>query len=292
MTKSIASFSFDKAKAGRILKQYIEESPYSQRQIAPMVGMSEDMLSNVLRGMNKEISLERIFKICIVTGRPVCEFIREMLDGEDIDFRAEFEAICPPSSANLAEPAANFADASAPRGIAVRKVAVAVQETEEILQEPPLFKSLGPDVLAFLRADRAEQAQRTSDIYHEHSNIMLAQYKDQILQLKESRQITISHYDERIAIMREEHEKRISEIKVGHAEVVAEMEKRYAKNIEFLKSELKKARRLATTFGILFTAETLGIIILFFVDALNHHVGWLRGFFPFLSDGVSESLRS
>ena len=107
MKKNLCAFSFDMTKAGQILKRYIEESGFSQRQLARHIGMTDDMLSNILRGQNKEISLERVFKICVATGHSICDFLREMLEDEEIDFRADFDAICHPHAADFADDSAN-----------------------------------------------------------------------------------------------------------------------------------------------------------------------------------------
>ena len=157
-------------------------------------------MSNVLRGQNKEISLERVFKICIATGHSICDFVREMLEGEEIDFRAEFDAVCLPHCSDFADDSANLTVPAVNRGVVVRQTEVVAQKTEvlaqktEIIKEEnhPLYESIGADVLAFLRADRAEQAQRTNEIHDAYTLRLIDQYKGQIQQLDRSRQITIT----------------------------------------------------------------------------------------------------
>lgn len=256
MGKSLASFSFDKVKAGLILRRYMEEAGISQRQAAMQLGMTDDMLSNVLRGQNKEISFERVFKICILSGRSLCEFLRDMMAGEDVEFADRVHTFC-----------ANSADSAAPsaiHGVAVRKTEVIAQKTEIIEEAPnPLFKSLGPDVLAFLRADRQEQSERTNAIHDAYTHMLVEQY------------------EQRIASMQAEEERRL-----------ADQKEKYATVTDYLKKENKRLQRLTNRLIIALGVETAAVISLFAYDMLDHNAGWFRSLLPHFGSGFTDTLRS
>lgn len=256
MQKSLNSFSFDKVKAGQILRRYLDEADISQRQAAPLLGMTDDMLSNVLRGQNKEISFERVFKLCTLAGRSLCEFLRDMMAGEDVDFADRIHTFC-----------ANSADAAVPsaaHGVAVRKTEVIAQKTE-IIEEAanPLFKSLGPDVLAFLRADRQEQSERTNSIHDAYTHMLVEQY------------------EHRIAAMQAEEERRLSDQK-----------EKYTAVTDYLKKENHRLRRLAARLAVALSVETVALIGFFTYDALNRNVGWFRSMLPHFGGAFTDSLRT
>ena len=300
MTKNLCAFSFDKAKAGQILKRYIENSGFSQRQLAQHIGMTDDMMSNVLRGQNKEISLERVFKICIATGHSICDFVREMLEWEEIDFRAEFDAVCPPHCSDFADDAVNLAVPAVNRGVVVRQTEVVAQKTEvlaqktEIIKEEnhPLYESIGADVLAFLRADRAEQAQRTNEIHDAYTLRLVEQYKDQIQQLKDSRQITIDHYEDRVKLLSNENERHIQDIKDSHAATIKAMEESHNRSVEYLKAESTRLRKWVIRLAVILGIESVAVLGVFTLDALNRNIGWIRGLTPNTSGNFFDSLLS
>lgn len=256
MGKSLASFAFDKVKAGQLLRGYLDDSGISLRQAAMQLGMTDDMLSNVLRGQNKEISFERVFKICILSGRSLCEFFTDMMEGEDVDFSDRIHAFCP-HSADSAAP-------SAIHGVAVRKTEVIAQKTE-IIEEAanPLFKSLGPDVLAFLRADRQEQSERTNLIHDTYTRMLVEQY------------------EQRITAMQAEEERRLTDQK-----------EKYATVTDYLKKENKRLQKLCTRLVAALIVETAAIVGLFTYDALNNNVGWFRSLLPHFGNAVTDSLRT
>ena len=87
---SLLSFAFDKAKSGEILSEWLAAAGYNNySQTARLVGMTDDMLYNVLSGRNKEISLDRVFKLCTLTGHTVDEFVNRLLNGMDTDNYAD-----------------------------------------------------------------------------------------------------------------------------------------------------------------------------------------------------------
>lgn len=275
MKKNLCAFSFDMTKAGQILKRYIEESGFSQRQLARHIGMTDDMLSNLLRGQNKEISLERVFKICVATGHSICDFVREMLEGEEIDFRADFDAICQPHSADFADDAANRC--------------VVFRQNEE---NHPINESISADVLSFLRTDRAEQDQRTNDIHDAYTMRMAEQHKDQIQQLKDYRQITIDNYEDQLKMLSNENERHIQDIKDSHAATIKAMEERYNRSVEYLKAESARLRKWVIRLAVILVIESVAMLGAFTIDALNRNVGWIRSLIPNTSCNLFDSLFS
>lgn len=275
MKKNLCAFSFDMTKSGQILKRYIEESGFSQRQLARHIGMTDDMLSNILRGQNKEISLERVFKICVATGHSICDFVREMLEDEEIDFRADFDAICQPH-------AADFADDSANRCVVFR-------QNEE---NHPINESISADVLSFLRSDRAEQDQRTNDIHDAYTMRMAEQHKDQIQQLKDYRQITIDNYEDQLKMLSNENERHIQDIKDSHAATIKAMEERYNRSVEYLKAESARLRKWVIRLAVILVIESVAMLGAFTIDALNRNIGWIRSLIPNTSCNLFDSLFS
>lgn len=293
MKKNLCAFSFDMTKAGQILKRYIEESGFSQRQLARHIGMTDDMLSNVLRGQNKEISLERVFKICVATGHSICDFVREMLEGEEIDFRADFDAICQPHAADFADDSVNRAEPSVNRGVDDRQADVLSQKTKIIKEENhPLNESISADVLSFLRTDRAEQDQRTDEIHDAYTMRMEEQHKDQIQQLKDYRQITIDNYEDQLKMLINENERHIQDIKDSHAATIKAMEERYNRSVEYLKAESARLRKWVIRLAVILCIESVIVLGVFTIDAFNRNVGWFRSMIPNTSWNFFDSLFS
>lgn len=86
MKKSLITFRFDPEKSGSVLKRFAKDAGMSYQKLADSIGYSYDTINNSLSGKIKELSLERVFKICTITGHSVCEYLRLMLQDEDIDF--------------------------------------------------------------------------------------------------------------------------------------------------------------------------------------------------------------
>lgn len=86
MKQTLKTFRFDPEKSGQVLNRYVKASGMSCQKVADEVGYSYDIVNNILHGKNKELMLERAFKICVLTGHSVCEYLRDMLKDEDIDF--------------------------------------------------------------------------------------------------------------------------------------------------------------------------------------------------------------
>lgn len=83
---TINFFHFDKNKSGTLLKKWLKDSGLSQHRAAELTGIHEDTLSNCLSGRVQDIKFEIVFKVAIITGHTVDDYIRAMLDGEDVSF--------------------------------------------------------------------------------------------------------------------------------------------------------------------------------------------------------------
>lgn len=86
MKTSLKEYHFNPEKSGKILNEWVKKSGMSCQKVADETNYSYDTMNNSLHGKIKDLSLERVFKISVITGHSVCEYLRLMLLGEDIDF--------------------------------------------------------------------------------------------------------------------------------------------------------------------------------------------------------------
>lgn len=93
MLKNLITFHFNPEKSGNILKRFAKDVGLSYQRLGDSIGYSYDTINNSLGGKVKELSLERVFKICTITGHSVCEYLREMLKDEDIDFADQIHVL-------------------------------------------------------------------------------------------------------------------------------------------------------------------------------------------------------
>lgn len=93
MKKSLKEFHFDPEKSGQILKGWAKGAGKSYQKVAEETNYSYDTINNSLHGKIKELSLERVFKVSVCTGHSVCEYIRLMLQDEDIDFADQIHVL-------------------------------------------------------------------------------------------------------------------------------------------------------------------------------------------------------
>ena len=93
MAKSLKDFHFDQDKSGKILNQWAKDAGVSIKTLGDDTGYTFDTTNNSLHGKIKELSLERVFKFSVRTGHSVCEYIRMMLLGEDIDFADQIHVL-------------------------------------------------------------------------------------------------------------------------------------------------------------------------------------------------------
>ncbi len=83
---TIDVFHFDKQKSGALLKKWIKDMGLTQHHAAEMTNIHIDTLQNCLSGRIQDIKFEIVFKLAVITGHTVDDYIKEMLDGEDVAF--------------------------------------------------------------------------------------------------------------------------------------------------------------------------------------------------------------
>ena len=189
MQKTITTYNFDRAKAGKIMKQFISDSAYNQSQVAQMASMTDDMMSNVLAGRNKEIGFERVFKICVITGHSICEFIRLMLEDEDVDFYTkEGCVICYPQKTDV-----------------VPQITGTNVKYDGHGMDPKEFNHY----VEHMDKQNAEVLERFKNLHEGNRTLMAEQYRQ-----------SIKRYEDQIKIITEEHKDDMKAIKDAHAETV------------------------------------------------------------------------
>lgn len=189
MQKTITTYNFDRAKAGKIMKQFISESAYNQSQVAQMASMTDDMMSNVLAGRNKEIGFERVFKICVITGHSICEFIRLMLEDEDVDFFTKDGCvICHPQKTDV-----------------IPQITGTNVKYDGHGMDPKEFNHY----VEHMDKQNAEVLERFKILHEGNRTLMAEQYKQ-----------SIKRYEDQIKIITEEHKDDMKAIKDAHAETV------------------------------------------------------------------------
>lgn len=83
---TIVDFRFDPVRSGKILSKWIADSGKTRDEVATETGISTHTVSNMVYAKVCDLKLEFVFKIAVVTGHSVCEYIALMLKEEDIDF--------------------------------------------------------------------------------------------------------------------------------------------------------------------------------------------------------------
>lgn len=190
MSVSLLSFSFDKAVVGAILKEWIIEAGFSFAQVARMVGMTDDMLSNVLCGRNKEVSLDRVIKICVVTSHTIDELILRSTDGIDTDFSMPVSAYVT-DSPHHAEPSANISG-------------------KTVNMEAGMMPAEFNQYVSHMDAHNEKMLDRFKAVHAEARKNMDDQYR-----------ASIARYENQINIINNEHKKSIDEIKAAHEKTVS-----------------------------------------------------------------------
>lgn len=190
MSVSLLSFSFDKAVVGAILKEWIMEAGFSFAQVARMVGMTDDMLSNVLCGRNKEVSLDRVIKICVVTSHTIDELIIRSTDGIDTDFSMPVSAYVT-DSPHLAEPSANISG-------------------KTVNMEAGMMPAEFNQYVSHMDAHNEKMLDRFKKVHELARDQMAEQYRS-----------SIQRYENQISIINEEHKKDTEEIKAAHEKTVS-----------------------------------------------------------------------
>lgn len=224
--QTLAEFHFDKEKSGEILRRWVDDSGYTRNQIAEKIGMPVHTLNNSLYGKVQDLSVDRTFKIAVVTGHSVCEYIRLMLQDENIDFAEDIHVL--------------------------RDVEMTlVKYTEASGQHTPVPPA---EPLSDAMLDRFKR------VY----DVTIGQLRDQVQQLKDSREIMRQQYQQQLETMERQHVIHNTAMETHHAEAM----QRADKEIERLQTQ---NARLRTALII----ETSAIGLLFFVDALVGDRGWI-----------------
>ena len=154
-----------------------------------MASMTDDMMSNVLAGRNKEIGFERVFKICVITGHSICEFIRLMLEDEDVDFFTKDGCvICHPQKTDVIPQIAGTNVKYDGHGMAPKEFNHYVEHNDK---------------------QNAEILERFKNLHEGNRTLMAEQYKQ-----------SIQRYEDQIKIITEEHKDDMKAIKDAHAVTV------------------------------------------------------------------------
>lgn len=90
---NLQNFHFDPVKSGQILNNWAKQAGVSIKTLGDETGYTYDTTNNSLHGKIKDLSLERVFKFAVRTGHSVCEYIRLMLQDEDIDFADQIHVL-------------------------------------------------------------------------------------------------------------------------------------------------------------------------------------------------------
>lgn len=85
MAHSLVSFTFNSVKAGKIIRHMRDEHDLSNDDIEDLTGIPAETVKNLIRG-TAGLTLERVFKLCVVFQIPLESFVALMVEGEDIDF--------------------------------------------------------------------------------------------------------------------------------------------------------------------------------------------------------------
>lgn len=240
--QNLADFHFEPAKSGKILKKWIQDAGVSYAYVSKETGITPDTLNNCMRGLVQDLRIERVFKIGLVTGHTVDEYVFEMMKDEEIDFVDQVAEVY-------------TAEKSAP-----------VIETKPAPASAPAHKE--PHAVAFeeisqrLHAEQNEILDRFKNVYTAY----VEQLKDQIRQLKESREIMKQQYEKQLDAMDRQHREHDTEIEKAHR---ATLERADAENVR-----LRKNNRWKT---IALTCETVLIVGVCMIDLANQNIGWFRG---------------
>ena len=231
-TKNLQNYHLDPKKSGMILKTWIKDAGYSYSDVAEETGFSLDTINNSLAGKVADPRLERVFKIAVLTGHSVCEYLQLMLEDEDID----------------------FADR------------VHVLRADEDMHLRPL--ATAPQVSHASSEHNLSEAEMNSilDRFRRVYESVINQLRDQIAQIKESRQIMKEQYEQQLQKMEEQH--RI------HDETLAET---HREAMGLLREENDRLRRANRWKTIALSVETVAVVALTLIDAFNTDIGWYRG---------------
>lgn len=266
---SLASFHIDKEKSGKLLKSWVKQAGLTYRQVESLTQIPYDTLNNCLAGRVQDIKFEVVFKVAVVTGHSVNEFISEMVQDVEVDFLDQIIDLQPLS------PAIVPLDAGDPMPVPViaQQTEVTTVKTTEILAPSQPVAPTLHDVSEHLHIIRQEHVDALNRFKLVHNSY--------VEKLENNFHASIARYERQIDIINQEHAKAIHELKESHNETIAVLH-RVADKLR------KRSRWLA---GLL-AAETIAIIALFIVDAFAPGIGWLRGLRAMFSASPIDSMRS
>lgn len=221
----LPEFHFDKEKSGRILNGWRNEIDMPIPALSVETGIPENTLKNSLYGKVQDLTMDRTFKICVALGRCPCEYIEEMLKDEPIDFADRIHVLRDPEKVKV-----------------------------------PMFPTHDSTSLASSESVSGGLLDRFRRVY----DTMLSQFRDQVQQLKDSREIMHQQYQQQLETMERQHVIHNTAMETHHAEAMQRADK------EIDRLQLQNTR-LRTALVI----ETSAIGILFFADALIGDRGWI-----------------
>lgn len=83
---TLRSFYFDRDKASKILSAWQRESSKTFPMLEEETGISENVLKNMTGGRTKGYDFEAMFKFAVATGHTFSEFVKTMVDPDEVDF--------------------------------------------------------------------------------------------------------------------------------------------------------------------------------------------------------------
>lgn len=86
---SLQNYQINTQRSGEILRRWLAEKHISQASAAQRMGITEDTLAGCLRGNVKQPSLTYVFKLCIMTGHTMEEYLHLVLADDPIEFAAD-----------------------------------------------------------------------------------------------------------------------------------------------------------------------------------------------------------
>lgn len=236
--QSLAQFHFDKEKSGKILRKWADESGLTRQELSDATGIPLNTLNNSLYGKVQDLTVDRTFKIATATGHCICEYIQLQLEDENIDFA----------------------------------------DKVHVLRDPALVKQKAFDTVIIDDHHTVNEAapDHLLDRFKRVYDSIIAQMRDQIKQMKDSRAIMQDQYKEQIKAMEDAHKDHIKAIEDAHKVTLERADKQIAR-LEKQNARLRNALII----------ETSAIGLLFFVDALVGDRGWILRSFLRVGDEMS-----
>lgn len=200
--QNLADFHFEPAKSGKILKKWIQDAGVSYAYVSKETGITPDTLNNCTRGLVQDLRIERVFKIGLVTGHTVDEYIFETMKDEEIDFVDQIAEVY-------------TADNSAP---VIETKPAPVSQPEHKETHAAAFE----EISLRLHAEQNEILNRFKNVYTAY-----------VEQLKESREIMKQQYEKQLDTMERQHREHYAEIEKAHR---ANIDRADAENVRLRKS--------------------------------------------------------